>query len=1115
MEYYVAEDQRPLDKCLADVEACDLYLLLVAWRYGHIPPGQQESITELEYRQAVKCGKTCLIFLLHEDASWPGNLWELDAIQRVRSWREELRTSGRIVGFFKGPDDLGRQVAEAVSRWQQGISGPAAVRSVNWDAYCEALTDKYRWVRLDVIAGRARDDQERVPLLDAFVAQPAARGLPMREVVDQETGEAGRESTVEILGRERKQVLLGGPGSGKSTLLQYAMLTLTSNLDAKIRPTHLTAARFPFLIDLRTYALSPARTFIEYLVEDLRPQYVHLEMPSIEEVLDTPGAAVILCDGLDEIFERSTRRKITEEVVSFARRYGTARVIVTSRIVGYKADELLSADFQHYTLHDFGLPEIRRFVPTWYTYFRPRDESRNAESLINQIMENQSLFDLAGNPLLLTMMAIIHRHEPLPEKRWLLYERCAEVLLEDWDLKRKEFDTKDLLDLPFPVRRDQKAKILQEVAMSMLEQRAGGRELNALKLQPLLRIISTYLRKQFNRPPGEADAFAAEILNHVRERTYILAEVGDGIFGFVHRTFMEYFAAAELKAEFGDRKADFAWLRELYAQNWQRDDWREVLLLLMAMLADPSNNFAMDEVIEHVRRLTVKGQPFQLAFAARCIGEAGRIADVHWAQVLVDELVASIAAVARRGTEESIGEYLDQALAAFSTAAAVIPIQAGTLEHIDHLFRAETMRERMAGWQLQLATRSREERLLFALEALRDEGEAIRRGAIAAIEREWPGREEAGTALVNVLRNDKFVRVRQHALEALERGWRRSAAVLEALKSRARTETSGSSAAFIIGYLGRIWPGDEDAVTVVFDLTSLAVRPWNVNYNWHDVAHVAVRQVVEGWRDQPATLEWLQELAREGNDVGRSQVAIGAALYGWADTPGVLEWAFTTGMEKARGHPGVRTRGWIASQITISLQNRYSGDMTAVTAWWERMILETSSPGQRQQDMTELSRSPQGLDLLRRMGTETDDIQLRIDSIKTVSKVSRGDEGTLQWMIQLGKRDEEPEVRLVAAQNSFMTTYQLLLRYGWSSGQLPFSVTDWRFSLVVTEWLCDMAIKDPDPRVRSNALRLLQEFVEGRYPDRLRTDPDFSAARGKLGKFLSRHPSVDDVQEPE
>jgi hypothetical protein len=54
MEYYIAEDRRPLDKCLADVAACDLYVGLFAWRYGSIPATDNPegiSITELEYRR--------------------------------------------------------------------------------------------------------------------------------------------------------------------------------------------------------------------------------------------------------------------------------------------------------------------------------------------------------------------------------------------------------------------------------------------------------------------------------------------------------------------------------------------------------------------------------------------------------------------------------------------------------------------------------------------------------------------------------------------------------------------------------------------------------------------------------------------------------------------------------------------------------------------------------------------------------------------------------------------------------------------------------------------------------------------------------------------------------
>ena len=72
MEYYVAENKKPLDRCLEDVASCDLYVGIFAWRYGFVPSGYDKSITELEYRKAVEAGKDCLIFLLDEDApSWP------------------------------------------------------------------------------------------------------------------------------------------------------------------------------------------------------------------------------------------------------------------------------------------------------------------------------------------------------------------------------------------------------------------------------------------------------------------------------------------------------------------------------------------------------------------------------------------------------------------------------------------------------------------------------------------------------------------------------------------------------------------------------------------------------------------------------------------------------------------------------------------------------------------------------------------------------------------------------------------------------------------------------------------------------------------------------------
>ena len=73
MEDHVAADQRPLEHCLGDVVASDLYVGVLAHRYGCIPTHNNpegRSITELEYRHAQAEGKPCLVFLLDEVAPW-------------------------------------------------------------------------------------------------------------------------------------------------------------------------------------------------------------------------------------------------------------------------------------------------------------------------------------------------------------------------------------------------------------------------------------------------------------------------------------------------------------------------------------------------------------------------------------------------------------------------------------------------------------------------------------------------------------------------------------------------------------------------------------------------------------------------------------------------------------------------------------------------------------------------------------------------------------------------------------------------------------------------------------------------------------------------------------
>jgi tetratricopeptide (TPR) repeat protein len=120
MEDYVATHRRPLAKCLDDVETCEIYVGIFAWRYGFIPATDNANgrgITELEYRHALKTGKECLLFLLHTDAPWPRSKMEEGVgDKRIQQLREELGQA-ETVSFFHTPDELATLVGAAVSNW--------------------------------------------------------------------------------------------------------------------------------------------------------------------------------------------------------------------------------------------------------------------------------------------------------------------------------------------------------------------------------------------------------------------------------------------------------------------------------------------------------------------------------------------------------------------------------------------------------------------------------------------------------------------------------------------------------------------------------------------------------------------------------------------------------------------------------------------------------------------------------------------------------------------------------------------------------------------------------------------------------------------------------------
>ncbi|MFC3893292.1 DUF4062 domain-containing protein [Lentzea rhizosphaerae] len=840
MEYYVAEDKRPVDRCLEDVRSADLYIVVMAWRYGFIPPGHETSITELEYRAALTAEVPCLAFVLSDEEAWPPKLMERSP--KVDEFRDEL-TQKRIAGLFGSKDDLARQVAEGIQKWERQDRTVEA--GVDWDAYRQAVVDRYRHVRLSVIAGAQHDRMARIPLLDVFVPQQLRSGRPHYDLPDEEGGgvPAPAEDSVAVLGRERKQVILGGPGSGKSTLFHASLLAISDVAgDDRWVPPSLQDLPLVLLIELREYVLLCSQDFVAYLIAGIWEKF-NVRVGEAQLVDALHNGAVVFFDGLDEIFEPAARARVIEQFRAFTGRFPHARVVVSSRIVGYDESELGLAGFEHYTLLDFGLKEIREFVPSWYEHYTFEGDERDAAGLIRRITDNARLLELAGNPLLLTMMAVIYKHQDLPEKRWQLYERCTAVLLEDWDVKRKKIDSKELLPLDFRLGGEQKAEILQNIARTMVQERSGaGHELNAIAYLPLRRIIGDYLNVQYGKPPGEAQAIAVEILNHLRERTFILAETGDGVFGFVHRTFMEYFAAKHVLAEFTGKKADYGWLREsVFRAHWRADHWREPLLLLSAMVA--GHGFPIREIVT-----AVASEPdlSALPFAARCLGEAGTVPaeDQEWATGLAHDLVEKAAAISPKAEFGRRPEYVAEVASALASLAGFVTISEATKRRIQKYRAASVVGDRIVGFQLELAIASRAERRRAALAGLGDEDEAVRRAAVASLDRE-SGDEEIYQAFVEQLRKERYVRVREPLITAIDRGWPGRHDVLEAIALRAHVETSIRHLEWVTEHLATAWAGDLNAREVVLGLAKYR------RLSYYDTRVSVGRALVKGWASTP------------------------------------------------------------------------------------------------------------------------------------------------------------------------------------------------------------------------------------------------------------------------
>ena len=81
--------------------------------------------------------------------------------------------------------------------------------------------------------------------------------------------------------------------------------------------------------------------------------------------------------------------------------------------------------------------QIEDFLARWHrgAYDEARQGETKRKLLARAIADSAAIRQLAGNPLLLTMMAILNRTQDLPRDRTELYEQCARLLLHQWKVE--------------------------------------------------------------------------------------------------------------------------------------------------------------------------------------------------------------------------------------------------------------------------------------------------------------------------------------------------------------------------------------------------------------------------------------------------------------------------------------------------------------------------------------------------------------------------------------------------------------------------------------------------------------------------------------------------------
>ncbi|HEX9922383.1 MAG TPA: AAA family ATPase, partial [Anaerolineae bacterium] len=322
--------------------------------------------------------------------------------------------------------------------------------------YLENLARDCDVLRLSDLGGKQEIDQQ-VRLSQVYIGLNTTSRVPVTEA------DKGRQapfrfenerllSALEAAAGSDYLALVGDPGSGKSTFVRQLTAWLAlAHLGDEEGLKHLAGwaeGYWPFLLNLRDLApalseINPQRLSAEGAGQKLVAAVEAGWQAQLERLAGVDLARrlpdllaqeqlLLVFDGLDEVAE-PLRPRLRQVMAALrqAPHLRVGRIIVTSRTRSYTEQSALPG-FSRQTLQTFDEKQVNDFIAAWYQVqgrlnrWEEARISHQTGDLQQAVHADSHLFELAQNPLLLTVMAIIHQQQVrLPPQRVQLYSRAV------------------------------------------------------------------------------------------------------------------------------------------------------------------------------------------------------------------------------------------------------------------------------------------------------------------------------------------------------------------------------------------------------------------------------------------------------------------------------------------------------------------------------------------------------------------------------------------------------------------------------------------------------------------------------------------------------------------